>query len=52
MRFEMRLDKTNRANDGKVFVILEGSDCSLRGYISADEVPDFQHVYVVEVDEA
>lgn len=52
MTFEMRLDKLNRAADGKVFVILEGPDCSLRGYVRPEDVPDFQHVYEVEVSEA
>lgn len=52
MRFEMRLDKLNRAADGKVFVILEGSDCSLRGYMKPEDVPDFEHVYEVEIREA
>ena len=52
MEFEMRLEKLNRASDGRIFVILEGADCSLRGYIDAQDVPDFQHVYRVEVTEA
>lgn len=52
MEFEMRLDKLSRSAGGRVFVILEGDDCSLRGYIEADEAPDFQHVYRVEVSEA
>lgn len=52
MTFEMRLDKLNRAGDGRVFVILEGRDCSLRGYIRPEDAPDFQHVYEVEVREA
>lgn len=52
MRFEMRLDKLNRAADGKVFVILEGPDSSLRGYVGPDDVPDFEHVYEVDVREA
>lgn len=53
MRFEMRVDKVQRSGD-RLFVILEGNDCSLRGYIdpSTDEVPDFGQVYVVEVGEA
>lgn len=52
MTFEMRLDKVNRAGDGKVFVILEGADCSLRGYMRPEDAPDFEHVYVVDVREA
>lgn len=52
MTFEMKLDKVNRAAGGKVFVILEGPDCSLRGYVDAGDVPDFEHVYKVEVREA
>lgn len=53
MKFEMRLDKVNRSGD-RLFVLLEGQDCSIRGYIRADEggVPDFEHVYEVEVREA
>lgn len=51
MRFEMRVDKVSRSGD-RLFVILEGNDCSLRGYVKPDEAPDFQHVYEVEVREA
>ena len=53
MTFEMRLDKINRSGDW-LFVIFEGQDCSLRGYVRADEgdVPDFGLVYEVEVREA
>ena len=54
MTFEMRLDKVNRASDGKVFFILEGAEGSLRGYLRADEADslDFQHVYEIEIKEA
>lgn len=51
MTFEMRVDKLNRSGD-RLFVILEGQDCSLRGYVRPDEAPDFEHVYVVTVEEA
>ena len=46
MTFEMRLDKINRSGD-RLFVIFEGQDCSLRGYVRPDEAPDFEHVYEV-----
>lgn len=54
MTFEMRLDKVNRASDGKVFFILEGAECSMRGYLRADEADslDFQHLYEIEIREA
>lgn len=51
MKFEMRLDKVNRSGD-RLFVIFEGSGCSLRGYIHPEDAPDFEHVYEVEVREA
>lgn len=51
MTLEMRLDKVNRSGD-RLFVILEGADCSLRGYIRPEDAPDFEHVYVVTVEEA
>ena len=51
MTFEMRLDKVNRSGD-RLFVIFEGSDCSLRGYISPEDAPDFEHVYEIEIREA
>lgn len=53
MTFEMRLDKVSRSGD-RLFVLFEGRDCSLHGYIQAAEgdVPDFEHVYVVKVEEA
>lgn len=54
MRFEMRVEKVSRSGD-RLFVILEGNgliDCSLRGYVSPDDAPDFEHVYEVEVREA
>lgn len=51
MKFEMRLDKVNRVGD-QLFVIFEGPDCSLRGYVKPDDAPDFQHVYEIEVKEA
>lgn len=51
MRFEMRVEKVSRSGE-RLFVILEGADCSLRGYVSPDDAPDFEHVYEVEVMEA
>ena len=51
MTFEMRLDKVNRSGD-RLFVIFEGQDCSLRGYIRPEDAPDFEHVYEGEVREA
>ena len=51
MTFEMRLDKVNRSGD-RLFVIFEGGDCSLRGYIRPEDAPDFEHVYEIEVREA
>lgn len=48
----MTLSKLSRAGDGKVFVIFEGPDCSLRGYIRPEDAPDFEHVYRVGVSEA
>ena len=53
MTFEMRLDKINRSGD-RLFVLFEGRDCQLHGYIKADdgEVPDFEHVYEIEIREA
>lgn len=51
MRFEMRVDKVSRSGD-RLFVILEGHDCSLRGYVHPDEAPDFEHVYEIEIREA
>lgn len=51
MRFEMRVEKVSRSGD-RLFVILEGQDCSLRGYVRPDEAPDFEHVYEIEIREA
>lgn len=51
MTFEMRLDKINRSGD-RLFVLFEGKDCSLHGYIKSEDAPDFEHVYEVEVREA
>ena len=51
MTFEMRLDKVNRSGD-RLFVLFEGKDCSLHGYIKPEDAPDFEHVYEVEVREA
>lgn len=51
MTFEMRLDKVNRSGD-RLFVILEGADCSLRGYIRPEDAPDFEHVYEIVIKEA
>ncbi len=51
MKFEMRLDKINRSGD-RLFVLFEGKDCSLHGYIKPEDAPDFEHVYEVEVSEA
>ena len=51
MTFEMRLDKVNRSGD-RLFVIFEGLDCSLRGYIKPGDAPDFEHVYEIEIREA
>lgn len=54
MTFEMRLDKINRAGDSRVFFILEGAECSMRGYLHATEAGqlDFEHVYEIEIREA
>ena len=51
MTFEMRLDKVNRSGD-RLFVLFEGKDCSLHGYIRPEDAPDFEHVYEVEVRES
>lgn len=51
MTFEMRLDKVNRSGD-RLFVLFEGKDCSLHGYIKPEDAPDFEHVYEVEVRES
>lgn len=51
MTFEMRLDKINRSGD-RLFVLFEGKDCSLHGYIKPEDAPDFEHVYEVEVRES
>ena len=51
MTFEMRLDKVNRSGD-RLFVLFEGKDCSLHGYIKPDDAPDFEHVYEIEIREA
>lgn len=51
MTFEMRLDKINRSGD-RLFVLFEGKDCSLHGYIKPEDAPDFEHVYEIEIREA
>lgn len=51
MTFEMRLDKVNRSGD-RLFVLFEGKDCSLHGYIKPEDAPDFEHVYEIEIKEA
>lgn len=51
MTFEMRLDKVNRSGD-RLFVLFEGKDCSLHGYIKPEDAPDFEHVYEIEIREA
>lgn len=51
MEFEMRVEKVSRSSD-RLFVILEGTDCSLRGYVRPGDAPDFEHVYKVTVEEA
>ena len=51
MKFEMRLDKINRSGD-RLFVLFEGKDCSLHGYIKPEDAPDFEHVYEIEIREA
>lgn len=51
MTFEMRLDKISRSGD-RLFVLFEGKDCSLHGYIKPEEAPDFEHVYEIEIKEA
>ena len=47
----MRLDKVNRSGD-RLFVLFEGKDCSLHGYIRPEDAPDFEHVYEIEIREA